>query len=160
MMSLSSISIAEDDLNIEQRLKALYILRLAPFVSWPENPLATTFKICVDPEDLITVEFNIIGPIEVNGRRLELIDIRDNDNLSQCDVMYISEGLDIAFSNQLPALTISSQNHFAEGGGMIEFYIVNSKVRMKTNLQAVDKAGMKFSSKLLRLLKIVKPLSE
>jgi hypothetical protein len=52
-------------------------------------------------------------------------------------------------------LTVSDMEHFAERGGMIALRIVNRKVQFDINVDAVEQAGLKLSSQLLRLAKVV-----
>jgi hypothetical protein len=52
-------------------------------------------------------------------------------------------------------LTVSDIEHFAERGGMIALRLVDRKVHFDINVDAVDQAGLKLSSQLLRLAKVV-----
>ena len=156
----SSSCIASDQQSLEYRVKALLIVRLALFISWPEDSQKTTFKICIDSTDPVANEFQFTEVTELKGRTLEVIDPPRDESIRQCDFLYLSAGpVDRAIA-KFPVVTISSQAGFAEQGGMIEFYIDDSKVRMKTNLHAVHDAHIKLSSKLIRLLHIVDPLSK
>jgi hypothetical protein len=51
-------------------------------------------------------------------------------------------------------LTISEIEGFTQSGGIINFYIEESKIRFEINVGAAEKAGLKISSKLLKLAKI------
>jgi hypothetical protein len=52
-------------------------------------------------------------------------------------------------------LTVSDIARFAERGGMIGLRIVDRKVHFDINVRAVEQAGLKLSSQLLRLAKVV-----
>jgi hypothetical protein len=52
-------------------------------------------------------------------------------------------------------LTIGESDGFAEIGGMINFIIVRGTLRFEINVAEVNRSGIKLSSKLLRLGKIV-----
>ena len=146
------------DADFEYKLKALYITRLADYIIWPDTEKKNTFKICIDSTDKVAVQLKKIELEDILDRQVEIITPPSDSLLKQCDFLYISSGkVDSSMAN-IPVFTLSSQADFAEQGGMIEFYIDQSKVRMKANLYAVNKAGIKVSSKLVRLLKIVKPL--
>ncbi|MFW5444356.1 MAG: YfiR family protein [Methylococcaceae bacterium] len=154
----NSVSFADEAQNLEYKLKALYIIRLSKFIIWPESPNKNSFKICIDSKDQVAIQLKKTTKTDINGRKLEIIDPPVDFSIAQCDFLYFSSGLiDSAIVN-IPVVTISSHKNFAEQGGMIEFYIDDSKVRMKANLQVVNRAGIKLSSKLIRLLKIVKQL--
>jgi hypothetical protein len=49
------------------------------------------------------------------------------------------------------ALTVSNAPDFAQHGGMIEFKIVNNRVRFIVNLDAANKAKVTLSSELLKV---------
>lgn len=155
LFTCNSVSFA-DEQSLEHRLKALYIIRLADYISWPNAQKKTTFQICIEPADAIAKELEKITTTVINGRNLKIIPPPTDSTIDQCDFLYLSKGEIKPSLAKTPVVTISSQEGFAINGGMIEFYLENTKVRMKANLQSVNKAGISMSSKLLRLLKIVK----
>lgn len=158
-ITVNTLGFADNSQNLEYKLKALYIVRLADFIIWPENPDKQTFKICVDSNDLIADQLHHSTITEIKGRKLEIID-PPADSLDQCDVLYLSKGKIDPSLSRIPVVTISSQADFAKHGGMIEFYIEKAKVRMKANLQSAHKAGIRLRSKLIRLLTIVQQVEE
>jgi len=158
-ISAESVSLAADS-GFEYKLKALYISRLADFISWPQSIENQTFKICIDSDDEVAIQLKKIKLADVLNRQVEIIAPPKGLLLTQCHFLYISQGqVDSSLANA-PILTLSSQAGFAEQGGMIEFYLEQSKVRMKVNLRALNQSSIKLSSKLLRLLKIVKQKDE
>jgi len=153
----NSVSFAADA-DFEYKLKALYITRLADFINWPKNVQKSTFKICIDSTDKVSIQLKKIQLDEILRRPVEIIEPPTDLSLLQCDFLYISQGkVDSSLVN-IPVFTLSSQTDFVVQGGMIEFYVDHSKVKMRANLQAIDKSGLSVSSKLLRLLKIVESL--
>jgi hypothetical protein len=52
-------------------------------------------------------------------------------------------------------LTVSDIERFAERGGMIALRIVDRKVHFDINVHTVEQAGLKLSSQLLRLAKVI-----
>ncbi len=52
-------------------------------------------------------------------------------------------------------MTVGDVKGFAQLGGIINFIIVKNKVRFEINMKAAEEAGLKISSKLLRLARIV-----
>ncbi|MFW5444479.1 MAG: YfiR family protein [Methylococcaceae bacterium] len=153
----NSVSIAADD-DFKDKLKALYITRLADFLIWPGATKTSTFKICIESTDKVAIQLKNIEFDHILDRQVEIIDPPSGLSLIKCDFLYISVGKVDSLWADFPIFTLSSQAGFAEQGGMIEFYIDQGKVRMKTNLYAVNQTGIKVSSKLIRLLKIVTPL--
>jgi hypothetical protein len=50
-----------------------------------------------------------------------------------------------------PVLTVSDTAAFTEKGGMIQFKLVDNKIRFRVNVDAARTAGLTISSKLLSL---------
>ena len=53
------------------------------------------------------------------------------------------------------ALTVGESDGFAAEGGMINFFLEGKKVRFEINRPAAEAAGLKISSRLLRLAVLV-----
>jgi hypothetical protein len=53
-------------------------------------------------------------------------------------------------------LVIGENDDFASSGGVIQFTLDQDRIRFLINTDAADRSGLKFSSKLLALAKIVR----
>ncbi len=56
---------------------------------------------------------------------------------------------------ELAVFTVSDQGGFAAAGGIANFILVDQKIRFEINPSAARRAGLKISSSLLRLAKLV-----
>jgi hypothetical protein len=56
----------------------------------------------------------------------------------------------------LPVLTVSDRKGFAESGGIIELYVDGGRVRFAINVDAVERSGLRLSSRLLGLAKVIR----
>jgi hypothetical protein len=54
-----------------------------------------------------------------------------------------------------PVLVVSDEAHFASRGGMIGFFRDADRVRFEVNPAAAEAAGLRISSRLLGLAKVV-----
>jgi hypothetical protein len=54
-----------------------------------------------------------------------------------------------------PVLTVSEVPGFCERGGFINLKVIESAIRFEINAAAGERAGLRFSSKLLSLARIV-----
>jgi len=140
---------------MEDKLKALYMVRIAEFIEWPETTEKTSFKICISENSPIFEQLQLLQVDTINKRPLHIVAVTQDTPLFDCQILYIAKGQAEISVIQHPILTISSELDFARQGGMIEFYIDKSKVRMKANLEAFTLAHLKPSSKLIRLFTIV-----
>ena len=55
-----------------------------------------------------------------------------------------------------PVLTVGDGDGFARGGGMIGLFVEDGRMRFAINPNAAQRAGLRLSSQLLKLARIVK----
>ena len=85
---------------------------------------------------------------------------RIND-LRNCQLLFISKSernrLKEIFASihGMNILTVGETDNFCQSGGAINFIMHEGKVRFEINVTAAEKAGLKISSKLLNVAKIV-----
>ena len=105
--------------------------------------------------------FDTIEGLTVRGRRLQVVRLQDLGETS-CDILFISESerrrLDELLSSLTgqPVLTVSEVAGFAGRGGMVNFVLERKKVRFEIDVDAVDRAGLEVSAKLLRVARVVR----
>ncbi len=150
----------------EYQIKAAFLYNFAKFVEWPpetsggaDDPMA----ICIvgkDPFGNILDE--LIKNKDISRRRLVVRRMNQGQSARDCQVAFISssekphmrailEGL-----KGESVLTVGDMEGFAVLGGMINFTMEQSRVRFEINVEAAERAGLKISSKLLNLAKIVR----
>ncbi len=56
----------------------------------------------------------------------------------------------------LPVLTVSDGKGFSLAGGIIELYVEGGRMRFAINVDAAERSGLRLSSRLLGLAKIVR----
>jgi hypothetical protein len=155
---------AEPPANLEYRVKAAFLLNFTRFVEWPANALAGsgTLTICVlgsDPFGSILDE--TVRGKSVNSRALAVRRIDQLAGNADCRVLFVSsmepERLRqaIVAAREQAVLTVSDAPEFADAGGMIQFLIVNDRVRFIVNRRSTDQAHLTLSSKLLSVAQTV-----
>ena len=154
----------------EYTLKTVFIEKFTRFVEWPaeseiddtskpfifgvigENPFESTFK-------------EIFSTKNIRDKKVEIRSISNFNEISQCDLLFISSVTQkklstiLSFTKNKPILTISDSKGFAEAGVLINFYILNNKIRFEINERAIRESGLNFSYLLLKAAKIVNPVS-
>ncbi len=154
------------------KVKAAYLYNFAKFVEWPDNVFENDkapFVIGVlgdDPFGRIlddTVKAKKIATRGIRVRRFHWSGERDRTTLRSCHVLYISASerlrLDdiLAALKEYPVLVVSDLHEFAHDGGMIGFVLKKGRIVFEINNQALERARLKASSKLLKLARIVEP---
>ncbi len=162
-LTLNLFAEAEDiTKDNEFKLKSVYLTRLADFTNWPSFDEDDGINICIDASSPLVIFLNEIDDLEKNGKRLNTIYNISSDSLENCQIFYLSDDRPdllkerLKLLNKKSILTISSIDEFAKKGGMVEFYISKNKVRMKVNLASLRKSKIFISSKVLKLMSIVK----
>lgn len=150
----------------EYQVKAAFLYNFAKFVEWPaEAPSEASAEmvLCLLGDDPFgsDLEQTIEGKM-VNGRKLVIRRFKALRGLETCHILFISpsEGnqlLEIlAALKGLSLLTVGEMERFTKLGGIINFTIEGNKVRFDINIDAAERAGLKISSRLLRVARVVR----
>ncbi|WP_353570858.1 YfiR family protein [Candidatus Albibeggiatoa sp. nov. BB20] len=162
--SLFNLAIASQPNIRESEIKAVYLFNFSLFTSWPANSdsNAGNFNICVLGDDPFGNNLDIAVANEtVSDRPVVVRRILHYKNTDFCQILYISQSEQPKLKKIMthlegkPILTVSDIPSFVVNGGMIEFYRRKTKVRFFVDPKTVVDAGLKISSKLLRVAKVV-----
>ena len=84
---------------------------------------------------------------EVNGRKIAVQFVDEQDDVSGCAILFITAPDDRAKAT--PA-------RFTKLGGIIRLYKENDRLRFEVNVSRAQSAGLRISSKMLGLARITK----
>ncbi len=146
--------------TLETSIKATYLYKFAPFVTWPESDPAKPFVICVVGAD----PFGAVLDQAVAGqsyaqRPFQVARMETVSKQSQCDIAYLggsrSQPVDAALQtlHGAPVLTVTDDG---TADGMIAFRLAGGHVRFRVDDDAAGDSGLTISSKLLSLALAVK----
>ena len=145
-------------------LKAAFLFNFAKFVEWPaESSQAGPLTACVLDDTAVEESLNqlVSGP-PASGRPVALLKGARNRSLRLCHVLYVGDSDPARIAATLdelkaaPILTVGDGDAFARNGGMIGLFIEDGRMRFAINPDAAQRAGLRLSSRLLSLAKIVK----
>jgi uncharacterized protein DUF4154 len=149
----------------EYQVKAAFLFNFAKFVEWPSSSFSDAsapLRICVLGRDPFGEELrNIIKDKTVNGRRLEVDQGIDLQAARTCHILFIASSEKAELKRVFEvlrgtdALTVGDSKGFVEQGGMINFVLENNRVQFEVNRKAAEQVGLKISSKLLSVAKLV-----
>jgi len=152
----------QDDIPVVA-VKAAFLYNFAKFTDWPAFPANAPLAICIVGDDgiaealLETVRHQKIDGHPIEVRRPESIQM-----WWSCHELFIAEGETRRFASGLtavktmPVLTVSDEKGFAQTGGIIELYVEGGRTRFAINLDAAGRPGLRLSSRLLGLAKVVR----
>jgi hypothetical protein len=150
----------------ELAIKATYLYRLAPFVSWPVSVYGwrrAPLVICVQGHDPIgpmldrVVGGQRVGTHPVVVRRLARIEVG-----SGCHIVYLAGGPGQSCVQALqvmagePVLTVTDEARGAPAKGIVHLLRQGGKVRFSIDTGQAEAHGVSISSKLLALAVEVK----
>jgi len=156
---------AQTPVSKEYQVKAAFLFNFAQFVEWPPAAFADAaapFCIGILGDDPFgTALDQTLQGETIHNRKLIVERSRRVEDLKDCQIIFISKsekGRVFEILSQLnarPALTVSEVEGFTRRGGGINFYREGNRVRFEINPGAAQREGLKISSQLLSLGKIV-----
>jgi hypothetical protein len=151
----------------EYEVKAAFLFNFAQFVQWPAAafPQASTpISIGVLGEDPFgAVLDQVVQNEAINNRKLIIKRSRQVEDLKTCHLIFICKSEKgrlaqiLASLDAESVLTVGETEQFARRGGIINFFFEGKKVRFEINADAARRKGLKISSQLLSLSRIVGP---
>ena len=156
---------AQGSPSIEYQVKAAFLFNFAKFVDWPPNSFPdekTPIAVCIFRYDPFGSALDdIIRGKNIDNRPFVKRRIDEIGELKACQIVFVSAREDKLLPDILnnlkgaSALVVGEGENFAERGGEIQFYLENNRMRFTVNVDAVQRARLSISSKLLTLAKIV-----
>jgi hypothetical protein len=144
-------------------VKAAFIYNFVKFTEWPALPAGAPIIVCVAGDDDIAAALvQTVGGRDISGHVLEVWRHEASSSWRACNVLFITgaeirrSGGKLAEARPLPVLTVSDHGGFAQAGGIIELYVEGGRMRFAINVDAVKRSGLRLSSRLLGLARIVR----
>lgn len=153
----------------EYSLKAAVVFNLPLFTEWPPTTDATetkaTFNFCVYGQTPMLAALRQLEGKSIKGGKLVIVPVNDQSGLELCHALVIPKGLSNPKRAELidklhnkATLVIAEDADPPPDEVMINLLMEDGKVTFQANPELAKAAGLKLSSKLLRLAKVVYPL--
>ncbi len=158
------LSFAED---FEYKVKAEFLERFTRFIEWPDesalNNSDKSFCICVTGKNPFGSYLNdMASQVKIKGKPVEIHQIEQlTAELPKCQILFIARSekdrlADILkLTHDKPVLTVGDTKGFAEDGVLVNFFTSGSYIRFEVNIERAEKSKLKFSSRLLKLAKLI-----
>lgn len=150
----------------EYPVKLAFVYNFTKFVEWPPGSYSgagSPLTICIVGDDPFSPELEgELQTREVRGHPVKIEKLRPDDELKACQIVFVPLTAEthatriVMRLKRSSTLTIGETEGFAMLGGIINLTIDGNKLHFEVNPIAADRAGLKISSKLLSLAKIVK----
>lgn len=144
-------------------VEAVYLFDFGKFVRWPAVEDQGALHICIagTPAFATGVERIVVNET-IDGRSLDVRQVSRPEDEAGCAILFIdasqrerSDAL-LRGASDKPMLTVSDLPDFLARGGMIEFQIIQKRVRFSVDLDAVTRSHLTMSSELLKVAVEVK----
>jgi len=168
LLVISSDTPAKDMPVAEIDFKADFIVKVTDYVTWPEGAAANAAGVvCVAVlgDSPLTPKLKELAAARTSqGAKMSVTSVTLDDNLSAYQILFIATEDKAELAKILtkvenkPVLTVSDAYYFARYGVMVNFFKEeggDGKVKFEANQMTMGVAGLKMSSKLLKLATII-----
>lgn len=153
----------EGYVNREQEIQAAYLYNFGKYVSWPNGDSAQQFVIGFIGESAIHEPLvKVARSKALNDKPIVVKQFRAASEYQSCQILYVPEGLDrelvariLERAQKEPTLIVGERRTSAADRTMIRFFPEGNTLRFEIDPRRAEQAGLKISSKLLTLGKIV-----
>lgn len=150
----------------EYEVKAAYLYNFGRFVEWPPSAASgqgNGFTICVLGRDPFGAALDTtLAREKIDGKSVVARRVSKVGEAATCRILFVSSSEDKqlkeinAAASKMGVLTVSDLPEFLEQGGMVQFVVVDGRVRFEVNLTATQQAGLNLSSELLKVAAAVR----
>jgi len=149
----------------ERTLKSAFVFNLTKYVEWPSP--RSGLAICFVGEGPMgeSLETLLQGKSS-ESRVIHVVLFPNDDSVDQCDVLYVGNAAPKKVRSVLErirnkgVLSIADFESFPQVGGMVALVRSGQQIQMHINLEAVQDAKLKISSRVLNLATIVHAVPE
>ncbi|OZS41775.1 YfiR family protein [Photobacterium sanguinicancri] len=147
------------------KVKAVYLVRFANFIHWPQEESFSQINYCVMGESKVTYTLKTLL-VEHQVRNISVVyrQIENVQSLSQCQLVYFTPEAYSHLNNdrgstisldRVGLVTVSDQYAFAKTEGMVEFREKSGRIVPVINIDNAAKNRITIRSQLLRISKLI-----
>lgn len=151
--------------TLEYRIKAAFICKFALYVQWPSQAFArpdSPIVIGVVARDAVVDELTrTAATLSVDGRPLAVRRLRAGDAVADVHLVYVANSEEshlaevLAAAKGRPVLVVTESNNAAAAGSMINFVVVDNKVRFDISPHAAELSRLRISARLLSVARML-----
>ena len=150
----------------EYAIKATYLYHFLHYMTWPRTTRAPgdAYVIGVVDCPVLFEKLTKVAKKSVKGRRILVRTFKGTADARPCLILFVGRDqkkhLDAwrGIAERDHTLLVGDTPGFEKHGAVVNFFVKGNKVRLQINLEAAKRAGIKISSKLLKLATIIQKL--
>jgi hypothetical protein len=143
---------------LERRVKAAFLYKFLGYTDFPPGAFAdaaTPLTIGVIGADDLAIELaRVVAGRNVNNRAVEVRELRESDAAARVHLLFVGGGDTqrvgrVVHQASGAMLVVTECEHGLQLGSVINFRIIDERVRFDVSLDAAERNGIKLSSRLL-----------
>ncbi|WP_432474151.1 YfiR family protein [Amphritea sp. HPY] len=148
----------------EYQIKIAFLTNFISYTQWPDITRKTEsseFVFCSSSERFVEIARPALKGKQVENKPIRLTAVDPGEEW-QCDLLFIlveEADLWVKYLSEVDAegiLIVGERRGFAHEVGNINFFLAGNKLRFEINLDSLENSGLKISSRLLRLAKLIR----
>jgi hypothetical protein len=145
----------------EANLKAVFIYNFINYIDWDTTHPSESFVIGIIGSSAVTKQLILIAHDKTVKNKKIIVKVFDSpEQITDCQILFIPKEHPFSLQSILEVtdrgtLTVSEEEGYAKEGTAFNFVIRDDKLKFEANLKAINSAGLKAGSQLLKLAKIV-----
>jgi len=165
LLIASPNALSQKDEGAEYPVKLAFLYNFTKFIEWPPKSYpapSAPLLICIVGHDPFSQVLEAeLRTRNVDGHPVEVKTLKPNDKLSLCQIVFVPAtekqhvGRIVSGLRGSSTLTVGETDGFAVQGGIINLTVEANRVHFEVNRLAAERAGLKVSSGLLSIAKIV-----
>jgi hypothetical protein len=163
---LAATCLAQSDAEtLEYRIKAAFICKFAVYVQWPSQVFArpdSPIVIGVIARDAVVDELTrTAATLSVDGRALVVRRLHAGDAVADVHLVYVANSEErhlaevLAAAKGRPVLVVTESHNAVAAGSMINFVVVDDKVRFDISPHAAELSSLRISARLLSVARML-----
>ncbi|SFV14198.1 YfiR family protein [Pseudoduganella namucuonensis] len=161
LLTLSCLAVGADPPaaapNVERGVKAAFLYKFLGYVEYPQHEAGAAGPLVVGvlgADDIAAELTRITAGRAVNNRAVVVRALREGDPPAGLQMLFVGSeaargGQVLRAAQQNGVLTVTETDNGLQQGSVINFRLVEDRVRFEVSLPAAEKSGLKLSSRLL-----------
>jgi hypothetical protein len=151
--------------TLEYRIKAAFLCKFANYVEWPAQAFARTdspIVIGVVASDAVGDEIaRTAAALSVDGRPLKVRRLHQGDSIADVHLIYVASSENSRLAETLaavkgrPVLVVTESSQAVALGSMINFVVVDNKVRFDISPHSAESSRLRISARLLSVARML-----
>jgi hypothetical protein len=159
----ASVTMAAADRASDTAVTGAFLYNFAKFAEWPALPSGGPIVFCIVGDDGIAASLSeTVRGQDIAGHTLEVRRSQNGATWRVCHLLFIADAEarrsagELGEIKTLPILTVSDNRNFSQTIGIIELFVEAGRMRFAINVDALERSGLRLSSKLLGLAKVIR----